>query len=256
MVLAIFVGPFVSAQELGTPSEVDGEPLPDIEVVLDRLDDMYQASSSHAEVTMTVVTEHYSRTLEVEAWSRGDSESLMIIRSPAREAGTATLRTADGLWNYAPRADRLMRIPPGLLSDSWMGSHFSNDDLTRDSRYDDDFMSGIERVEIDGASRLKVTLTPHDDTPTVYTRIEFLMTESDLTPFQSNYYDGETRVREMHWSDVQNVSGVPIPMTLVVMPTDKQNERTTVHYRTLQLDVPVSPSLFTQRGLRREAQRR
>jgi len=232
------------------------EPLPDLDAVLDRLDDMYQATSSHAEVTMTVVTEHYSRTLEIEGWSRGDDDSLMIIRAPAREAGAATLRTEEGLWNYAPRADRLMRIPSGLLSESWMGSHFTNDDLMRDSRYDDDYETTLERIDVAGESRLKATMIPHDDTPVVYTRIEFLLTEADLTPFDANYYDGDEMVRQMRWSDVRIVDDVPIPMVMVVQPMDRPDESTRVEYTELELNVPVDASLFTQRGLRRAAQRR
>jgi hypothetical protein len=127
----------VSGAVLISPVEAQ-VPVPDVSRVMDYIDDLYRAQSSYSSMRMTVVRERGTRELELEAWSKGDDETLIVIRSPAREAGTATLRTEDGLWNYAPRADRLIRIPTGLLSDSWMGSHFTNDDLMRETSYLDD----------------------------------------------------------------------------------------------------------------------
>ena len=115
--------------ELTGPAPAEGQRLPTVRDVVDYIDDLWRSESSHAQMTMTVVRKRGTRTLTVESWSMGDDAALMVIRNPAREAGTATLRTDDGLWNYAPRADRLIRIPSGLLSESWMGSHFTNDDV-------------------------------------------------------------------------------------------------------------------------------
>ena len=69
-------------------------------------------------MTMTVSKTRLTRELTLEEWSRGQDRALIVIREPAREAGTATLRTEEGLWNYAPRTDRLIRIPTGLLAES------------------------------------------------------------------------------------------------------------------------------------------
>jgi hypothetical protein len=89
------------------------EPLPALDDVVRHLDEMYRYDSSHAVMTMTVVRERGTRELTLESWSRGEDDALIVIRAPSREAGTATLRTEEGLWNYAPRADRLIRIPTG-----------------------------------------------------------------------------------------------------------------------------------------------
>ena len=200
------------------------EPLPDVEAVMDYIDDLYRSESSHAVMVMTVVNERGTRELELESWSRGDDEGLVVIREPPREAGTATLRTDDGLWNYAPRADRLIRIPSGLLSESWMGSHFTNDDLT-----------------------------PKPDAPVVYSRLVFLIRPGDWVPLRAEYYDEGTVIRTMIFEDVQTVDGKPIPMTMILRPEDEPDERTVVAYRVLELDVPVEASMFTRQGLRRVA---
>lgn len=230
--------------------------LPNQQEVMDYLDNLYRAESSHARLTMNITTENWQRTLELEAWSQGEDLSVAIIRSPAREAGTATLRTDEGLWNYAPRADRLMRIPSGLLSESWMGSHFTNDDLMRESGYDDDFDTVLS-WHMDGDRRLlKATMVPHPDAPIVYSQVVFYMDGERWTPVRSEFYDDEDVVRTFTYSDIREVSGRPIPMRMDVIPHDKPDESTQVIYDELELNPGVDQSLFTQRGLRRAAQRR
>jgi hypothetical protein len=252
---AVDSGPTSAQTPADTPPDTSDPPLPDLDQVLDHLDELYQAESSYARVTMSVVTSNFSRTLEIEGWSQGDDLSLMIIRAPAREAGTATLRTEEGLWNYAPRADRLMRIPSSLLSESWMGSHFTNDDLMRESRYDDDYDTTLSWVMEAGERLLKVSMVPHADTAIVYSRIDFLLRPPDWTPVRAEFFDDDERVRSMAYSNVRDVSGRPVPMTLVVVPDDAPTESTTVTYDHLELDVAVDADIFTARGLRRAAQR-
>lgn len=236
---------------LALPAGIAAQALPDLDEVLDHLDDLYRSESSHAVMRMVVERERGTRELVLESWSRGEEDALIVIREPARETGTATLRTGEGLWNYAPRADRLIRIPTGLLSDSWMGSHFTNDDLMRETSYDADYDASVSWAEREGDRYLQVTMTPKPGAPVVYTRLLFLLTPGEWIPERWEYYDEGELVRVMTFDDVRTVSGRPLPMRLVIRPTDAPHERTVVEYLELELDVPVDASLFTRRGLRR-----
>jgi outer membrane lipoprotein-sorting protein len=228
-------------------------PIPDVNQVIHHIDDLYRSQSSHSRMRMTVVKERGTRELEMEGWTQGEDDALIVIRAPAREAGTATLMTADGMWNYAPRADRLIRIPTGLLSESWMGSHFTNDDLMRETSYLDDYDAALSSEERDGTTYLKATLTPKPDAPVVYSQLVFLLTPSDWVPVVAEYYDEGKVVRTMTFEDIQTISGKKIPMKMTLVPADKPDERTVVEYQELQLDLPVEADLFTRQGLRRVA---
>jgi outer membrane lipoprotein-sorting protein len=228
-------------------------PVPDVSQVMDYIDDLYRAQSSYSSMRMTVVRERGTRELELEAWSKGDDQALIVIRSPAREAGTATLRTEDGLWNYAPRADRLIRIPTGLLSDSWMGSHFTNDDLMRETSYLDDYDAVLSPEERDGVTYLKATLTPKPDAPVVYSQMVWLITPDDWIPYRAEYYDDGELIRSMTFERIETVSGKKIPMRMIIVPEDDSGERTVVEYLELELDIPVDDQVFTRQGLRRAA---
>lgn len=230
-----------------------GQQLPSADEVVNHIDDLWRASSSHAIMRMTVVRPRGSRTLTLESWSRGTDQALIVIREPAREAGTATLRTEEGLWNYAPRADRLIRVPTGLLSENWMGSDFTNDDLLRESSYLDDHETDIAWRVVNGERLLEVTLTPKPDLPVVYTRLVFLLEPGDYTPRRADYYDDGALTRSMIFDQVRTVNGRRVPMRMVLQPADAPDERTEILYQQLELDTQVDPGMFTRRGLRRVA---
>ncbi len=242
---------FTAATFTATPAT--GQQLPSMDEVIDHLDELYRSSSSHAVMTMTVVRERGTRELTIESWSLGEDDALMVIRAPAREAGTATLRTDNGLWNYAPRADRLIRIPTGLLSESWMGSHFTNDDLMRETSYDDDYDTDLSWAERDGARHLLVTMTPKPDAPVVYTRVLFWLTPEEWIPVAEEFYDEGELIRTMTFDEVREVDGRRLPMRMTLVPSDAPEQRTEVRYDELELDISVDADLFTRRGLRRIA---
>src|SRR5512143_327335 len=107
--------------------------------IVDRVDRMLRGNSSRADIVMEIATEHWTRSLEMRAWSLGTEYALVRVTAPPREAGTATLKVREEVWNYLPRVDRTIKIPPSLMMGSWMGSHFTNDDLVKESRMIDDY---------------------------------------------------------------------------------------------------------------------
>lgn len=254
--MAIFVAAmFMLVAAPAVAEEGDGDPeLPSVDEVNEHLDDLYRSESSKAEMTMTIVTERRgTRVLEMEAWTKGEDDALFVIRSPAREAGTATLRTEEGLWNYAPRADRLVRVPTGMLSDDWMGSHLTNDDLVQETGYRDDYDVELEWGEEEGERVLVANMTPKPQAPVVYTRVVYSLDAEHWTPRSAEFYDGDRLVRTMTFSDVREVEGRQVPHRMEVQPEDKPGESTTLEYSALEFDLDVDDAIFTRRGLRRIA---
>lgn len=241
---------------LGAQDQKTTPALPSLDDVTTKLDELYRSKSSKSKVKMVIENERGKRTLEMDQWTRGEEKFLIVIRSPARERGTATLKTEEGLWNYAPRADRLIRVPSGLLSESWMGSNFSNEDLVRDSSYDEDFESELAWVEDEGRRLLQLTLKPRPKTPVVYSKIVFLMQPETWVPVRADYYDDDKLARRMTFSDVKQIGGRPIPMRMELKPMNEDEEKTTLIYEELEFDVEVSNGLFTRQGLRRAARKR
>jgi outer membrane lipoprotein-sorting protein len=226
---------------------------PSADEVVEKLDDLYRSDASRATMKMTVRKPRGTRTLTLENWSKGDEHALVVIRKPAREAGTATLRTPDGLWNYAPRADRLIRIPSGMLSDNWMGSHFTNDDLMRESSYDEDYKGTVEAGEREGQKIWRLILEPKPNAPVVYSKLVFEVTRRHWVPLRTEYYDEGEVIRTMTYSKVEKVDGKRIPMVMTLKPADADDEMTRVTYEELEFDIEIDDRMFSRRGLRRVA---
>ena len=134
-----------------------------------------------------------------------------------------------------------------------MGSHFTNDDLMRETSYLDDYDAVLTTEERDGTSYLKATLTPKPDAPVVYSEVVFLITPEGWIPVRSEYYDDGKLIRAMDFDQIQSIAGKQIPMRMTILPVDKPDERTVIEYLNLELDVPVDDQLFTRQGLRRAA---
>jgi hypothetical protein len=228
-------------------------PLPPVRQVLERLNDLFRVDSSEAAFTLKVVTARYHRELTMHAWTRGKEEALIVVRAPAREAGAATLRSQEGLWIYAPRADRLVRLPRAMLAESWMGSHFTNEDLVRETDFLRDYDTSLAWKAAGGSWQLQATLVPKPTTPVVWTRVVYLVDAKDYMPLRAEFYDQQRVARTLTFSDPHVVSGRRVPFTMHMVPADKPDEQTRLEYQRLQFGVPVDPTLFTQRGLRQVA---
>lgn len=237
--------------------EVSGskEGVPGVDEVMDKLDNLYRSKSSHGTMEMKIENARGTRDLTLETWSEGEEKALVVIRAPAREAGTATLKVDKGLWNYAPRADELIRIPSGLLSDSWMGSNFTNDDLVRETSLNKDYDTKLAWVEDGGTKYLQATMTPKKDAPVVWDEVVYRLTADEWLPVDAKYYDRGKLVRVMTFSEIKELDGRRIPTVMVLKPEGK-NESTTVVYKKLKFDVKLDESMFSQQGLRRVARTR
>ena len=220
--------------------------------IIDRVDRLLRGESSRGRVTMEITTEHWSRSLEMEVWSLGVEHSLVRVQSPAREAGTATLKAGQEGWNYLPRVDRTIKVPPSLMMGSWMGSHFTNDDLVKESRIVDDYDFEISfEGEREGVDVWEFQLTPRPEAPVVWGRIDEQVRKADLMPTWVRYYDEDGQlVRTMTFSDYRTMGDRLVPASMLVTPADKPEERTVLTYHELDFGISLDESFFSLRNLR------
>jgi hypothetical protein len=220
--------------------------------IIDRIDRLLRGESSHGTAVMEVATENWERSLTMEIWSLGTEYALVRIVAPAKEAGTATLKAGDDIWNYLPKVDRTIKIPASMMMGSWMGSHFTNDDLVKDSRLVEDYEIEIAfEGERDGVEVWDFVLTPKPEAPVVWGRIEYRVRKKDLMPVWAKYFDDEGNLaRTLGFEDFRTVSGRTVPLLMNMRPADKPNERTTVRYTGLQFDVSLERSFFSLQNLK------
>ncbi len=220
--------------------------------IVRHVDDLLRGESSHGRVTMEVVTERWSRSMGMEMWSLGQDYSLVRVLSPAREAGTATLKVDRDIWNYLPRVDRTIKVPGAGMGGSWMGSHFTYDDLVRESSLVDDYEVGVSfEGERDGEEIWEFTLVPLPEAPVVWGRVELEVRMDDRMPLQARYYDDRGELaRTMTFSRFRTMDGRLVPTELSMYPEDKPGERTTLLYEDLEFETGLDASFFSLQRLR------
>jgi outer membrane lipoprotein-sorting protein len=225
---------------------------PTIEQLLDATDDVTRGESSKSVIRMYVKTDRYERTMKMESWSQGTEKTLIRILEPSRDAGMSTLKVGDNIWNYLPKVDRTMKVPGAMMSGSWMGSHFSNDDLVKDSRLSEDFTGSItERPAEDGSGHYIVELVPQPNAAVVWGRI-VVEVSADLMPMEVGYYDEDGSLkRTMRFLEVLEMDGRRIPSVMELIPADKPGEVTRITYESLDFDADVSDSRFSLQSLKR-----
>ncbi len=239
---------------LSSPSQAQESTVSEARVreLLDGADDLHRGASSHAEITMNVRTARYERSMRMETWAQGETHSLIRILAPAREAGMTTLKIEDNIWHYLPNIDRTMKVPGGMMAGSWMGSHFSNDDLVKGSRMADDYTFVVaEEPAVDGSGLYVIECLAKEDAPVVWGKVVVKL-RADGVPTEMSYWEEDgTLVRTMSFSDVREVEGQSIPFQMRLVPAEDPEEFTEIIYEAIEFDIEIPDSMFTLQALKR-----
>ena len=260
LVVAAVIGVLLAGSGVGLGKMADPNATPedhpfvkdgrvDLDAVVKYFEDLYRSDSSISVAKLTVTKPRRKRTLEMKIWTRGEEKALIVIRNPARERGTATLKVDKNLWNYLPRIKRTIRIPPSMMLASWMGSDFTNDDLVKESSYSKDY-----HYELVGPSEQPkgwlVRFTAKPDIVGLWNRVELILSEDARVPIEARYYDRKDRLaRVMNWSDVKVFDGRRIPARMTLTPADKEGHITEMVYLDIDFDVTVPDVTFSLSNL-------
>jgi outer membrane lipoprotein-sorting protein len=219
--------------------------------ILDKIDDMFRGESSHGTMTMTIVTANWERSLSLEFWSEGKDKSLIRILAPKKEKGTATLRVDDEIWNYLPKVKRVIKLPSSMMSASWMGSHFSNDDLVKESRMTRDYTFEITfQGTREGQEIIEITCHPKPEAPVVWGKVVQVIRKSDYLPIRSEYFDEDMNLaRTLVFEDIGPLGDRTLPKVMTMLPENKPKEKTTMTYHEMDFDITLPSDTFSLRNL-------
>lgn len=225
--------------------------LPDVETIVKKLDALFRADSSYANMEMTIVTPHWTRTLKMEAWTKGLDKTFIRILAPAKEKGVATLRLGTEMWNYLPRVNKVIKIPPSMMMSSWMGSDFTNDDLVKEYTFFDDYTYGYTEVENPDPNYLYLQFIPKEGRPIVWGKVITALRRSDYLPVWQKYYDEQGKLmRIIEFKEIKEFDGRQIPSIMELIPQNKQGHKTIIKYIDIDYNPPLSEEIFSLRNLR------
>jgi outer membrane lipoprotein-sorting protein len=226
---------------------------PDIREIVKKIDTLFRSETSSSEIEMTIVSENWTRTLNMQTWTETLDNTFIHITSPKKDAGISTLRKKTEMWNYFPKINKVMKIPPSMMMSSWMGSDFTNDDLVKESSMADDYYARLITPEDAKPELYYIELIPKKDIPIVWAKIVASVRKKDYIPVHEEFYDEKGRVmRVMEFREIKEFNNRNIPSVLVMRSLNKPGRKTVIRYLHIEFDKKLKPDVFTLRNLQRK----
>lgn len=221
--------------------------------IVKKADEKLRGSSSKSELKMTIVRPNWTRELAMKTWSKGNDYSLTLLTAPARDRGTAFLKRENEIWNWQPTIDRVIKMPPSMMLQSWMGSDLKNDDLVRESSIVEDYthqLLGKEMME--GLSCYKIALIPKEDAPVVWGKVICWIDQRDYLQLKTEFYDEDNYlVHTIYGKAIKTMSGKRLPSIMEVVPANEEGHKTILEYLSLEFDEPIPTSFFSIQNMKR-----
>lgn len=209
--------------------------------------------SSESTMTMQIVRPTWTRSISFKTWTLGTDYSLVLITAPAKEKGQTFLKRGNEMWSWNPQINRIIKLPPSMLAQGWMGSDFTNDDILNQSSIVVDYTHSFAGSEtVSGRDCYKVNLVPKEDAPVVWGRVVLWISKSDFLLLKSEYYDeDDVLVKSETASDIKNMGGRTIPARYELVPADKKGNVTVITMDAVKFNVPLSESFFSQQNMQK-----
>jgi outer membrane lipoprotein-sorting protein len=226
----------------------------DLEAIVDHFENLYRAASSISTARITVTKPNRTKTMELKIWTKGEEKAIVVIQSPPREKGIATLMVKDNLWNYFPKINRTIRIPPSMMQSSWMGTDFTNDDLVRETSLDEDYDYELTGRSADPNGWL-VRFKAKPDTVGLWKRFDLVISTDGRLPVRAEYFDRKGRhARTLYWDQVEIFGDrrIPAHMTLIPEDTDKKGQKTEMTYLKINFNMDIPDRTFSLSELERK----
>lgn len=221
--------------------------------IIEKVEQIMRGDSAHCIMEMTIVNPRWTRTLRMESWESGRKRTLVRILSPKKEEGIGSLKIDFQMWNYLPRVERVIKIPPSMMMSSWMGSDFTNDDLVKESSIVEDYTHELTAiVDLAGAEAYRVEAMPKPDAPVVWGKLVFFVRVGDFVPLRQEYFSesGEL-VRRLAFSGIRKVGSRLLPTRWEMVPLNKEGKKTVVKLVDIEFDIPLEDDIFTLRNLKK-----
>ena len=212
----------------------------------------FRGLTSYSEMTMTIHRPDWERTMSMNGWSSGGKKTLVRVTAPPRDAGNATLVLDDNkVWSYAPRINRVIRIPSSMMSQSWMGSDFSNKDISRTDEIVDSYDHTVVRTdEHEGHKVYVIESIPHEESAIVWGK-EISHIRDDYVELEHHFIDQDMQtVKILKTLDIQLKGGRMIAVHQRMNMLEKEHEWTEISVQELDFERQIPDFLFTQSNLR------
>jgi outer membrane lipoprotein-sorting protein len=221
--------------------------------IVKRADEKARGTTSVSSITIQTIRPNWTREMTLKTWTKGNDYVVILVTAPAKEKGVVFLKRGKEVWNYIPSIERNIKMPPSMMSQSWMGTDFTNDDLVKEASILEDYEHKLTGdTVINGRSCYKIELIPKPSSAVVWGKIKMSIDKKDDLMLHVVYFDEDGyRVNTMHTSEIKMLGGRLLPSRMEMIPTDKKGNKTVLIYNSIVFDQPLDDAFFTVQQMTR-----
>ena len=233
-------------------NSISGQNLTPTEIVRIADEKFNGEKSGYSVMAMTIVRPSWERTVEFRSWSLGTDYALTLLTAPAREKGQSFLKRSNEMWSWNPSINRLIKLPPSMMSQGWMGSDYTNDDILRESSAVNDYTHQLENEESTGGrSCFKIKLEAKPDAGIIWGHQIWWIDKKDYIIMKAELFDEDGYlVRTEIASDLKVFDGRLVPSVIELIPAEKEGNRTIVKISEMKFNIEVEESFFSQQNMK------
>jgi outer membrane lipoprotein-sorting protein len=237
---------------LGVIPTIYAQPLSATDIVR-KADEKYRGEmTGYSVMAMTIVRPAWQRTIEFKSWSKGDDYTLTLITAPAREKGQTFLLRGSEMWSWNPTISRLIKLPPSMMSQGWMGSDYTNDDILRESSVVKDYTHKTEGEEvIDNHLCYKIRLTAKKDADVLWGFQLWWVDKKEYIVLKAELYDEDGYlVRTERGSELKVLDGRLLPTLLELIPAENPGNKTIIRIKEMKFNINLDDGFFSQQNMK------
>lgn len=210
-------------------------------------DKKMRGETSQAEIVIRVSRPTWNREMSLRTWMKGNNYAMLFVLSPAKDKGTAFLKRKKEVWNWLPTLERSIKLPPSMMSQSWMGTDFTNDDLVKESSVVEDYDHTIVGdTLVSGRACYVIQMIPKPESAVVWGKLIVCIDKKDYLELHTRFYDEDgALINTMNGYDVQLMDGRLLPTRMEMIPAEKRNQKTEIIYRKIIFNKPIDDSFFS-----------
>ena len=221
--------------------------------IVRKADEKFQGEiSSQSEMTMKIVRPTWERTVTFKSWSKGKENSLTLITYPAREKGQTFLKLGNDMWNWNPSINRMIKLPASMMSQGWMGSDFSNDDVLKESSLVVDYSHTIKGSEIiEDNDCYKIELIPKSEAAVVWGKMIIWISKNQYLQLKSEFYDEDGYLIKTEYGyDIKRMDDREIPTRFVIQPAEEKGNQTIITLNSAKFNIAIKDNFFSQQNMK------
>ena len=241
LVFLIKPGDYVNAQDLSAKE------------IIQKATDKLNGRSSKGTMKMTVVRPSWSREVSMKSWSMGDDYYMILVTEPVKDKGQTFLKLQTDMWNWMPSISKMIKIPPSMMSQSWMGSDFTNDDLVKMNSYVTDYTHKILGTEdLQNFECYKIELIPKSDAPVVWGKVLAWISKEEFYQMKLEFFDEDGKlVNRQESFDIKQFSDRKLPSRLVMTPVQDEGQQTIIEILENDFNIDINESFFSQQNMKK-----